>query len=230
MQQQLVALADLLAVQLVVLGGGPAHVEDRRHPADELLDRGRRAAAPGARAGSGAGRGCRASSRIIVPITVRVVSAPPLSTRIVSSRTCSVSQPSVWPTREIRSSRGSARRCSMSSHRDLDELRDHRPEPGMRCVRRAVGRGLAGEQHDLLGPVADPLPQLARVAEQVADHDRGQARRDGLDRLALTERHDVVEDRVATSRTCSSWLRTPCGVNRRTTRFRCALVRRDRPC
>ena len=50
------------------------------------------------------------------------------------------------------------------------------------------------EQHDLLRPVPDPLPLLPRVAEQVADHDRRQARRDGLDRLALAERRDRVED------------------------------------
>ena len=37
-QQDLVARADRLAVQLVVLGGGAAHVEDRRDPPDELLD------------------------------------------------------------------------------------------------------------------------------------------------------------------------------------------------
>ena len=41
-QEQLVALVELLTVELVVVGDGPAHVEHRRDPADELLDRGRR--------------------------------------------------------------------------------------------------------------------------------------------------------------------------------------------
>ena len=39
-QHQLVAGVELLAVQLVVLGDEPGHVQDRGHPADELLDRG----------------------------------------------------------------------------------------------------------------------------------------------------------------------------------------------
>ena len=40
-QQKLVACANVLPVQLVVDRGSAAHVRDRRHPADELLDRDR---------------------------------------------------------------------------------------------------------------------------------------------------------------------------------------------
>ena len=112
-QEQLVALADLLAVELVVVRRRAAHVEHRRDPADELLH-GRggqelgigRAGAAAVRAG-GPARGSSSRSPC-------GWSPPHRRARGSSPRARAwSSQPSRWAHSEIRSSRGSARRSSI---------------------------------------------------------------------------------------------------------------------
>ena len=148
-----------LAVQLVVLGDRAAHVEDRRDPADELLDRGRRRAAPGCRRSSWRWSGWSASSRIIDPITVRVVSAPPSSSSSVSSRTWPVLPALGAAQIEMRSSRGSALPFLDQLRGLLEEVLHHRAEP--RGATRTAGRRAMfwpAERHGLLRPVPQQLP------------------------------------------------------------------------
>jgi hypothetical protein len=78
--------------ELDVLGGDPAHVVDRRDPADELLDGDREVGAVAQRCHCS---GWRAISRMMRAMTVRVVSAPPSSSSSESLMTSST--PNWWP-------------------------------------------------------------------------------------------------------------------------------------
>ncbi len=127
-------------------------------------------------------------------MTVRVVSAPPSSTRTVSSRIFLVDHPSVLAHREMRSSLGSVRRVLDQIEGDPSPVLHDRDQVRMRHVGRAGGRCLTGQEHDPLGPPSHALPHVARVAEQVAGHHRGKARGDGLDRFAFADRRHLVED------------------------------------
>ena len=173
--------------------------------------------------------GCSASSRIIEPMTVRVVSAPPSRSSSVSSSTCIGLPPLGDPDRDQVVARLGP--TGFDQLRGLgEEVDHHRHDVGVRHVRRAVGHVQAAQRHGLLRPVPQQLPHVARVAEQVADHHRRQPRRDRLDHLALTERHDGVED-VGHERAHVVLLPAHAArVEAPRHQLALLLVRRDRPC
>ena len=191
-QHQLVARSDLSAVQFVVFSCRAAHVEDWRHPADKFVDRSRseqlrsleqqrslvgmEREVPDDRARDRAG--CLGSTvqnqdRFVQDLLRAPTLRRPHRDEVV-----------------LRIGATLFDECG----RDVDELEYDGCQAGVRRVWRTVWRCLTCEEHDLLRPVSDLLPLLARVAEQIANDDGGQRRGDGIDGFALPERHDRVED------------------------------------
>ena len=146
-QEQLVAGVDLLAVELVVVGRRAAHVQHRRDPADELLDRRGGQELRICRSSSRRCSGCSASSRIIEPMTVRcrLGAAVENEDRLVE-HVLGVPAFGVGPQRD-QVVAWVVRRSSIRGNRDLRPLLHDRHDPGMRDVRRTARRGLAGEHH-----------------------------------------------------------------------------------
>ena len=135
-QQQLLALVQLLAHELDVVGDGAAHVLDRADPAQHLLDRGRDPARVG-RAAACRWSGCSSSWSMPPVITWRVVSSPPMR---MSSDSCSESS---WSSRSpstsactstlMRSSVGVCLPLRDRVRAELGVARRRRPSPATHC-------------------------------------------------------------------------------------------------
>ena len=184
---------DRLAVQLVGLGRGPTHVEDRRDPPDELLDRG--GADPGRVLDEQlrAGRAGAPARRQIAPITVRVGLGATVEheERLVhdlavverSHRAVGELDLGVRPHRDEVVARLDPPGGERLLRRD-GELEDRVHGAFGNLARRAVGGVLAALVHRDLGPLEALGPEVGLEAEQLADH----ARREGSGERA----HDVA--------------------------------------
>ena len=185
----LVPGADLLPVQLAVLGRGAGEVADGRDPTQDLLDGGRAAARAGP-ATCPTGRGYSQKACMPPAIASRVVWLPGFDQELaVGDELCAGQGHAVDLALHqlvTRSSWGSCRRCSIICLK----YRWSSPRARMEvCIGSLAGTPVLGIvlADDLVGPAEVVLPVGAGHAEDPGDDRDGERRCEHVDEVALAD-------------------------------------------
>src|SRR5262245_63241426 len=185
-ERERLALADALAAELVVLGGGAREVDDRGHPANDLLD--------------GRGEEVRAALQAAQLARVLDEGEHPAGGGVARGLVAGDHDDEA-PGQHVHLRQGLAVDAGLYDERDevvagvapllLDELREVEEELGHRLARRVLARlplalvlGIGGPDR-AVGPVEEQVPVRLRQAEEPGDHGDRERRSHLLHEIAL---------------------------------------------